>query len=286
LARLLPPQLADGQQIAVRFLHKGDHVGRVSVLFQRHGYATDKRHQRRVYGLSAQTAPALSGSWGISYLLAGHGCLQADRGEHPLQTGHLFQLSSHQHFLAEPGCLECCLYMDGETAKHLAACSLLQWEPRIALVGPKPALLAQFLQLYEAIADHTIDQGRLLRQALQMLDDCDRRFAKQTPMDLSDQDFATRAKSLLREHPQPGYPLRHVAAELGLSYSHFRRRFTNVAGQSPGRYHLQQRIHLACSLLRQHTIVETAELLGYSDRFCFANQFKQVMGMTPGQFRT
>lgn len=79
--------------------------------------------------------------------------------------------------------------------------------------------------------------------------------------------------------------IRAIASECGMGYESFRKQFTKIAGQPPGRYALARRIDRARSLLARHrfTNKELADLLGFHDEFHFAKTFKKMTGVTPRQ---
>jgi two-component system response regulator YesN len=70
-----------------------------------------------------------------------------------------------------------------------------------------------------------------------------------------------------------------------MGYESFRKQFTKIAGQPPGRYALARRVDRARSLLARHrfTNKELADLLGFHDEFHFAKTFKKMTGVTPRQ---
>lgn len=78
-----------------------------------------------------------------------------------------------------------------------------------------------------------------------------------------------------------------MAREAGLSRVHFTRRFRKVTGETPSHYLIRHRVERAGYLIRESRLKMTAiaELLGYSDVYFFSRQFKQVTGMSPGQWR-
>ncbi len=76
------------------------------------------------------------------------------------------------------------------------------------------------------------------------------------------------------------------AAELcKMSYSYFRRLFSECMGVSPGKYVLDKRITRAKDLLatRQFNVSETAELVGFCDVYHFSHIFKKYTGHSPGK---
>jgi AraC-like DNA-binding protein len=81
--------------------------------------------------------------------------------------------------------------------------------------------------------------------------------------------------------------LEEMAKEAGLSVSQFSRRFTQIAGVSPMKFAIGQRILRAQLLLRgtSSNINEISDILGYEDVYFFSRQFKQVTNMTPSAYR-
>ncbi|NVD07099.1 helix-turn-helix transcriptional regulator [Vibrio sp. JPW-9-11-11] len=82
-------------------------------------------------------------------------------------------------------------------------------------------------------------------------------------------------------------PIPLIAKDMGLSYSTFRKWFTQEIGMTPGGFRKLSRIKLACDLLLtpELSITYVSEALGYPDIYSFSKQFKQVVGMTPSLFR-
>jgi AraC-like DNA-binding protein len=78
-----------------------------------------------------------------------------------------------------------------------------------------------------------------------------------------------------------------VAREVGLSYENFRKRFAQASGESPGQYQKRRRLDWACAAIYHgdHTIKEIADELGFCDVFHFSKTFKQVIGVTPSEYR-
>nr|WP_226895268.1 helix-turn-helix domain-containing protein [Luteolibacter marinus] len=79
-----------------------------------------------------------------------------------------------------------------------------------------------------------------------------------------------------------------AAAELGMNYETFRRKFKQHAGVAPHRYHRQQLVNLAARMLDTTTLksAEIARTLGFSDEAYFSRVFKQISGRSPRAYRT
>jgi AraC-like DNA-binding protein len=78
-----------------------------------------------------------------------------------------------------------------------------------------------------------------------------------------------------------------IAAGAGMSAGTLRRRFREATGLSPHAYVLQARAARARSLLAETDLPlkAVAERLGYENVYFFARQFRQQVGMPPGEFR-
>ncbi|QYM78692.1 AraC family transcriptional regulator [Horticoccus luteus] len=78
-----------------------------------------------------------------------------------------------------------------------------------------------------------------------------------------------------------------VAAAVGLSYDNFRKQFTARVGQSPGQFQKRRKIDRAGAAIYHgsHGFKALAEELEFCDVFHFSKAFKQVMGMSPSEFR-
>lgn len=79
-----------------------------------------------------------------------------------------------------------------------------------------------------------------------------------------------------------------VAATLNVSYETFRKRFVRESGVSSAQFRMTERIESARSLLAyapQMTNRQVADLLGFADEYHFSKHFRQIVGITPRDFR-
>ncbi|MFN7647178.1 MAG: AraC family transcriptional regulator [Acidobacteriota bacterium] len=78
-----------------------------------------------------------------------------------------------------------------------------------------------------------------------------------------------------------------LAAEAGMSPSHFARRFREVYGTSPIDWLRRERIRQAQRRLgdTEDPVQWIAEQVGYRDRFFFSKDFKRLTGYTPREYR-
>ncbi|HLO98362.1 MAG TPA: AraC family transcriptional regulator [Fimbriimonas sp.] len=102
-------------------------------------------------------------------------------------------------------------------------------------------------------------------------------------------EWVERAKSALRYNLREDVDLDAVAAELGSNSEAFRKRFQSHTGTSPIKFRNDAKMDAAKHLVRFHNKItnrEVAETLGFSDEFHFSKRFKQIVGVTPNEFRS
>jgi AraC-like DNA-binding protein len=95
------------------------------------------------------------------------------------------------------------------------------------------------------------------------------------------------AMRLLADPAQADLPLPDLARRLGLSYTWFRRMFTQRTGRSPHQFRLQLKLNRARSLLADPklTVKEAAFRSGFDSEQYFCRLFRQKTGVTPGEWR-
>jgi AraC-like DNA-binding protein len=96
-----------------------------------------------------------------------------------------------------------------------------------------------------------------------------------------------RATELLSENLSGRIRLSQLAAECGLSISHFARSFKASFGVSAHRWLVQRRIERSQELL-MHTggsLADIADQAGFTDQAAFSRTFRQIVGISPGRWR-
>ena len=88
-------------------------------------------------------------------------------------------------------------------------------------------------------------------------------------------------------HPHETLATSELAASVGLSVSQFDRVFRKAFGTSLRQYVLRVRVEAACRHLAQtdETIAAIAQECGFFDHAHFARCFRQIMGITPSDYR-
>ena len=107
----------------------------------------------------------------------------------------------------------------------------------------------------------------------------------ETGLDLTP-EIATAA-ARLGDDQTGALDLHDLAAEAGLSYDTFRRRFAAQVGQPPSSYRTGRRLQTAATLLRltDLTLREIARTLGFADEFHLSRRFRSQYGVPPRTYR-
>ena len=95
-------------------------------------------------------------------------------------------------------------------------------------------------------------------------------------------------KALAAIHAEPAkeWSLDALSSVAGMSRSSFAETFKREVGDSPGNYLTRWRVTLAQALIREGLPLKLmAERVGYASQAGFLRAFKQVLGITPTQWR-
>ena len=89
------------------------------------------------------------------------------------------------------------------------------------------------------------------------------------------------------QHPEGDHSIETMAAQAGLTPSHFCRVFKKANAVTPHQYVLKARLDRAQQLLSQTetSIAQIADLLGFTSQSHFTRVFRQFTGRTPSDFR-
>jgi AraC-like DNA-binding protein len=96
-----------------------------------------------------------------------------------------------------------------------------------------------------------------------------------------------RVHDYIDAHLSDSIELVELAAIAGLSIFHFARQFKHSAGVTPHHYLVSRRVERAKELLAgaNLSLSEIAFASGFADQSHLTRHFRQIVGMTPGQFR-
>lgn len=103
----------------------------------------------------------------------------------------------------------------------------------------------------------------------------------------SECDHLERARGYIREHISERLTLESVSSAINISSGYLSRIFSAVAGQTFCEYVRDERIALACKLLRasNFSIDEVSERCGFSTPNYFSTVFKKCIGQAPTSYR-
>ncbi len=151
-----------------------------------------------------------------------------------------------------------------------------------------PELANRFQELHRAVAagDSQLEQdGRLLFLLEQLI----QRYADIRPSLQpigQETERIQQIREYLAENLTENVSLAQLAEIANLSPHHLNRVFSQTVGIPPHRYQIQLRVDRAKHLLLQGLqLRDVAEQAGFSDQNHLARHFKQLLGVTPGQYR-
>ncbi len=80
---------------------------------------------------------------------------------------------------------------------------------------------------------------------------------------------------------------RGAAAEMGMGYEAFRKKFRKIHGMPPARYLANHAMSKACELLASTTysVREISRRLDFCDEYHFSKRFSQIVGCSPSTYR-
>lgn len=110
----------------------------------------------------------------------------------------------------------------------------------------------------------------------------------QRPAEAADADWAARARAWLLARPPHGeLDLVAAARPFGLGEQAYRKRFRRLCGVTPSAFWARLRIERACQALAASTdpVKRIAFALGFPSEPYFSRRFKQLTGLSPGEYR-
>jgi len=144
----------------------------------------------------------------------------------------------------------------------------------------------EFHQLSETTSSSLDRQSRILSLIARVLR-CHCNMPSPGDLLLSEPEAIKRAREYLDEYLSEKVTLEELATVADLSPFRLLRAFQKTVGLSPHNYQIQARVRKAHRLLKQGVPIAGIALdVGFSDQAHFTRIYKNVMGGTPGQFRT
>lgn len=210
-------------------------------------------------------------------------------GCHPIRPGDAFILFPGEWHRYRPnkatGWHVWWVGLRGAHALHLMNAFFSPKYPVIPLDNPTRTVEACREILTMVNSDPESYAGRIATLATAIIDavQCARKKFLATSL----QDVMNKAKLTLLARSQEEVDLEKLAAELGMSYSSFRREFKAETGIPPRQYLLAIRINRAKALLAEtdRKAVDIATAIGFSNPNYFSRYFQQIVGLSPLEYR-
>jgi len=230
-------------------------------------------------------------SYAIVYLLDGSGFYRdTNRHEGTVQAGDLIVLFPEIGHLYGPGIgerwSELYVMFDGPAFDLWRQAGLLNPARPISRLEPINAWLEQLEATLRPNAltptGRALELSRFLAVLTEML-----ALTSSELVLMPEPAWLTQACELLSDDLAQAVDLVHVAETVGLTYETFRKQFQRATGASPAHYRTIRRIDQACTLLQvaNLTTATIALRLGFSDEYHFSRRFKQIVGLSPREFR-
>jgi AraC-like DNA-binding protein len=228
----------------------------------------------------------------IVYISAGRGLLEVGRTRWRVTPGSAFILypGLWHRYRPDPrtGWSEHWVGCDGPVIRGLVRNGFFSPRKPLLRVRDEDLLLGAFSSVVDAIqagrpALQQVAAGATL-YVLSLL------YSAQQPEQASREAVARAIHEAMRRMGDPAQdsvPLPALARSLGVSYTWFRRMFTQHTGLSPHQYRLQLRVGRARTLLSESalTVKEVAFRCGFESEQYFCRLFRHKTGVSPGKWR-
>ena len=99
--------------------------------------------------------------------------------------------------------------------------------------------------------------------------------------------LAVKATGYIESNYGENLSVDEIASAMGISRKHLYTVFKDLLNMTPKQYLIYYRIEKACMRLKStsRSVADIAESVGYANQFYFAKAFKQLIGMTPTEYR-
>lgn len=219
--------------------------------------------------------------------LAGEGYLTCDERTYPIVPGSFFIFSPKQeisaaHYSGQRITRFSAHFLPSKDGQPLTQVGGL---PCLGEVAESVDLLRQQIDLVMRIALRREEDFMLEATIYRLIQNCLGQPLSSTPASIDPR--VARAIDCFRDAPASIDSIDSLARSLGLSRSHFDRRFTQQVGQAPNQFLINCKMIHARRLIEstQLRIGEIAHSLGYKDIYFFSRQFKDHYGASPRHYR-
>ena len=213
--------------------------------------------------------------------LTGEGYLTCDEITYPIQAGCFFIFSPEQKISAAH-------YSGPQITRFSAHFQADASSKGQSILGGRVQSmdwLRKQIDVIMRIAIRCEDDKDLSEKLYRLMEQCC--LSNDLKIESSLDSKVARAIRTFRDRPTSVSSMTQFASELGLSRSHFDRKFSQQVGQAPKQFLLNCKMIHARRLLESSPlqIGEIANTLGYRDIYFFSRQFKQFFGSAPSAYR-
>ena len=234
----------------------------------------------------------------LMYCAQGKGQLFVNDQLHDIESGELMLLPKglpHKYWAAQqdPWSLYW-VHFDGQQSQAFVDFLITQQRTHqksgdeVIRVGRHPKIIADFEQLLETRQTgysftsflHSANHRQQILSYLAVL------IPKASPHTGNPIDL-DKIHTIMQEGIYGKLNLETLAASVNLSKFHFSKRYKALTGQSPIQHFIHLKMEKACYLLdiSNKPIGEIGSLLSYEDTHYFSRLFKQVIGLSPREYR-
>ena len=231
-------------------------------------------------------------SFALVYLLSGAGEFESGKIRQPVEAGDLMLLFPNVPHRYGPGETqnwnEFYILFEGPVFEHWENLGLLDSNHPVERLEPVAYWRRRFHSVVEpAVGARQVSALSSVCKLQHVLADV-LVSVTEGKMNPEDRRWLDRACALLEEAaPAEELDWNAIAGELHMSYENFRKRFARLAGVPPSKYRIRKVMEQAAEHLMQSrlTLKEVADLCGFCNEFHFSRRFKQIVGLSPRDFR-
>ena len=152
--------------------------------------------------------------------------------------------------------------------------------------GIDPETAFQLSDIYSQKIENAHSINELSELSLAMRRDyCE--LVREAKYPQTDDLTVNRALAYIREHVHEKIAAPDIASTLGISSEYLATKFKKKTGRSIPEYIAEQKITVACKLLRftEKPLIEISNYLSFSSQSYFQTTFKKITGMTPLEYK-
>ena len=222
----------------------------------------------------------------------GEGVFESAHASFPVKAGSIVILHKDQWHRYKPdketGWHEYWVGFDGPLADLIFSKSILKKDHPVLDIGDHEVLLNQFLKIFNLLEMRKPGFEKVAACYVPVMLAFIESFLKMKPLQGKRiESIVQKAQVVLSENFDQPVDFHHLAAELAVSYSWFRKMFKAYTGISPHQYVLKLRLQKARDILTytSKSIKEVAFECGFESPYYFSKYFKADTNYTPSDFR-